>query len=163
MQRLEKVVGRSRTPRADIGLALAVGAFAVLMLWQASKIPPPFFDPLGSAAAPRAVAIILAVLAAVILLRALAAMPFGSRAAAEGYRPRPDVAVGIALASIGYVAVMDLDLVGFRIATVAFVFLASAILGRFRPPMLLIGLALGLILGFGGSYLFTNILYIGLP
>ena len=29
--------------------------------------------------------------------------------------------------------------------------------------MILIGLAVGLILGFGGSYLFTNILYIGLP
>ena len=113
MQRLARTIGISRTPRADIGLALAVGTFAAVMLWQAQKIPPPFFDPLGSAAAPRAVAIILAVLAALILLRALAAMPFGARAREEGYRPRPDIAVGITLAAIGYVAAMDLDLLGF--------------------------------------------------
>lgn len=163
MTRLSAAFGRSRTPRADVALALAVGGFAALLLLEATKIPPPFFDPLGSAAVPRGVAIALAVLAALVLLRALASLPWPARLPAEGYRPRPDIAIGIIVVAIAYIAAMDFGLLGFQAATILFVALASALLGRFRLRMCLIGVLVGLVVGIGGTYLFTHVFYIALP
>lgn len=160
---LAKVFGESSTPRADVALALTVGAFAGLLLWEAEKIPPPFFDPLGSAAVPQGVASILAVLAAVVLLRAVAAMPWPRTTRPEGYRPRLDIALGIALVAIGYVTVMELEVLSFQVATIAFVILASALLGRFQPRVIGIGAAVAVAVGIGGAYLFTNVFFIALP
>lgn len=163
MNPLAAVFGQSRTPRADVALAVTVGAFAALLLHEADKIPPPFFDPLGSAAVPEGVATVLAVLAAIILVRALAAAPWPRMERAVGYRPRPDIAIGISLAAIAYVAVMDLDLLGFRTATIAFVVVASALLGRFDRRVMLVGIPVALVVGIGGAYLFTNVFFIALP
>jgi len=161
--RLSAIVGQSRMPRADVALALGVGAFAALLLWEAEKIPPPFFDPLGSAAVPQGVAVVLLALGAIVFLRALAARPWPARPEPEGYRPRPDVAVGIAILAVGYIAVMELGLLGFRDATIAFVALASAVLGRLSPRIMLTGLLVAVIVGFGGTYLFTRVFIIALP
>lgn len=161
--RLAAIVGQSRMPRADVALALGVGAFSALLLVEAEKIPPPFFDPLGSAAVPRGVAVVLLALAVIVFLRALAARPWPARPEPEGYRPRPDVAVAIALLAVAYIAVMELELLGFRDATIAFVALASAVLGRLSPRIVLTGLLVAVVVGFGGKYLFTHVLFIALP
>lgn len=163
MRRLAAFFGHSSTPRADVALAVAVGGFAALLLWETAKIPPPFFDPLGSAAVPEGVATILAVLALLLLLRAFAAKPWPSLRRAEGYRPRPDIALGVTMVAVGYVAVMELEVLGFRAATIAFVVLASALLGRFKPRVMMISVAVALAVGVGGAYLFTSIFFIALP
>lgn len=163
MGRLAAIFGESGTPRADVALSLSVGGFAALLLWEADKIPPPFFDPLGSAAVPEGVAIILALLAAVILLRALAALPWPKRTAAAPYRPRPDIALGISVVAIAYVAAMEFELVGFRTATIAFVILASALLSRFQPRVMLISAGVAVVVGVGGAYVFTKVFFIALP
>lgn len=163
MQWLSAIVGQSRSPRADVGLAVGIGALSALMLWEAEKIPPPFFDPLGSAAVPSSIAVILAALAALVLARALAALPWPASTPQEGYRPRPDVAFGIAFAAVAYVTVMELGWLGFRDATIAFVTFAVAVLGRFQPRLMAIGLVVAVIVGFGAKYLFTEVLFIALP
>ena len=53
-RQLARLTGVSGCPREDIGLGVAVAAFAGLLWWEALKVPPPFFDPLGSAAAIKA-------------------------------------------------------------------------------------------------------------
>lgn len=163
MNVLAALFGQSSTPRADVGLALAVGGFAALILWEADKIPPPFFDPLGSAALPNAIALVLAVLAALVLLRAVAAHPFPALARPKDYRPRPDIALGIALLALAYVAAMEYDILSFRTATVLFVALASALLGRFDPRVASVGVVVALVVGIGGTYLFTHVFFIALP
>lgn len=160
---LTAVFGQSRAPRADMALAIVVGAFAALLLWEADKIPPPFFDPLGSAAVPNGVALVLAVLSAIVLVRALLALPWPPRPDSVGYRVRPDIALGIALAAVLYVAAMDFEVLGFRTATILFVAVASALLGRFHLKMSLIGVLVAIVVGVGGMYLFTQVFFIALP
>lgn len=163
MSRLSAVFGQSRAPRADMALALSIGAFAALILWEADKIPPPFFDPLGSAAVPNGVALVLAVLAGLTFIRAIAALPWPARPPAVGYRLRPDIAVAISVAAVLYVAAMDFDILGFRTATIAFVAFASAVLARFQMRMSLIGVLVALGVGIGGAYIFTQFFFIALP
>ena len=163
MDRLSGIVGKSSTPRADLVLAAAVGVFAAVLLYEAAKIPPPYFDPLGSAAVPKGVAAILAVLVFLIFLRGLAAWPWPRPARPDGYRLRPDIAVGVVVVAVGYVAAMASGLLGFRAATIAFVILATATLGRFEPRLMLIGAVVAVAVGFGGAHLFTEIFFIALP
>ncbi|GAB5377315.1 MAG: hypothetical protein AcusKO_37770 [Acuticoccus sp.] len=163
MDRLAAIVGKSSTPRADVALALSVGGFAALLLWEADKIPPPFFDPLGSAALPNAIALVMAVLATIVLLRAVAAHPFPALVRPTDYRPRPDIALGIVILALAYVAAMEYGVLGFRAATVLFVALACALLGRLQPRIALVGVLVALVVGFGGAYIFTNVFFIALP
>lgn len=158
-----RVTGASRSPRADVVLSIVVAAFAGLLWWEATKVPPPFFDPLGSAAVPKSIALILAVLSVIVLARALVVLPWQPRAAPDGYRPRPDIAAGIVLLSIAYAGVMQLRLLGFEMATIGFLVAAAALLGRLDRKTLIYGVASALILGIGATWLFTRFFYIDLP
>lgn len=160
---LVRIAGVSRTPVADLGLAAGVLLFAGLIWVEASKVPPPFFDPLGSAAVPQGIAIVLAVLAGIAALRAALGLQGRAARRAPDYRPRPDVAFGILALAILYVGVMQFRLVGFEVATIGFLALASALLGRMDRRTLVAGLAIALVLGIGGTWLFTSFFYIDLP
>ena len=92
---LRRLCGVSKSPAQDTMLAVVTSLFAGIVWWQAAKIPPPFFDPLGSAAVPNAIALILLVLALIMLLRAVLARPWRTSGEVGEYRPRPDLAVGI--------------------------------------------------------------------
>ncbi|WP_439579178.1 tripartite tricarboxylate transporter TctB family protein [Elioraea sp.] len=157
------LAGASRTPVADLGLALGVALFAGVLWWQSGKVPPPFFDPLGSAAVPRGIAITLAVLAVLVAVRAVLGLGGRVRGGSAGYRPRPDIALGIILLAVTYLGVMHLGLLGFELASIAFLVAASALLGRFERRTVALGVALALILGIGGTWLFTGFFYIDLP
>ncbi|WP_372624134.1 tripartite tricarboxylate transporter TctB family protein [Falsiroseomonas sp.] len=161
--RLLRIAGASRTPLADFGLAGCVLLFAAVIWMEAAKVPPPFFDPLGSAAVPEGIAIVLVVLAAIVALRAVLGMPERAGKGAIGFRARPDIAIGIFLLAVAYVGVMQLGLLGFELATIAFLAAASALLGRFERRAMLFGLAIALVLGVGGTWLFTGFFYIDLP
>jgi putative tricarboxylic transport membrane protein len=161
--RLARLTGVSGCPREDVLLAAAVAGFALLLWSEAQKVPPPFFDPLGSAAVPKSIALILAVLAVVILARALVALPWPPREAPDGYRPRPDIAVGIVLLAIAYIAVMHLRLVGFELATIGFLIGAAALLGRLERKTLALGVVSAFLIGIGATWLFTRFFFIDLP
>ena len=162
-ERLARVVGSSRSPRPDLLLAAAVTGFAALIWLQSRKIPPPFFDPLGSAAVPRAVALVMVALAAIMALRALAGLAEPSDAAKAEYRPRPDLAIGIFVLCVAYVGAMDLGWIGFEAATIVFLVAAAALLGRLHLKTLLMGTAFAVVMGVGGTWLFTRFFFIDLP
>ena len=161
---LERLVGPFRTPEARTDLALAAGLllFSGLLYYEAERLPPPFFDPLGSAAVPKLAALVLTILAALLVLGHL------RRAAGPGQAGREPggarlVALGAVLIPIAYVAIMQARVLGFREATVLFVFALGALLGR-RERRRLVALAgLALLIGIGFDYLFTQVFYIDLP
>lgn len=153
----------SRTPRVDIAVAAFLLALSALVWWESRKIAPPFFDPLGSAALPRAVVILISAFAVVVLARAVIGLRQGVRTAAPEYRPRPDLAVGIVILAGLYIGAMDLRILGFAWATMAFVFLGGALLGGFERRVMGISAAAAVALGGGGAYLFRHVFYIDLP
>ncbi len=162
-ERLARVVGASRSPRPDLLLAAAVTGFAALLLVESRKIPPPFFDPLGSAAVPRAAALVMVVLAAIMAARALAGLGEPSDGPEAEYRPRPDLAVGIFVLCVAYVGAMDLGWIGFEAATIVFLVAAAALLGRLHLRTLLVGTVFAVVMGVGGTWLFTRFFFIDLP
>jgi putative tricarboxylic transport membrane protein len=156
--------------RADLLLALAVWAVSAAAYYGAALLPPPQFDPLGSAAIPKAIAVILAILAAIILGRRCLILRTAPAPAAKPVNekdvPAP-LRLGIALASIAiiiaYVGVMDIGLLGFREATVPFVILLGGAMSRFRRSTMMVLVPLSLAIAIGFAWLFSGALYIDLP
>ena len=93
--------------RADVVLACALILVAVIVIGEANRLPPPFFDPLGSAAVPRFVSGILILLALAVLGRCCLT-PVDRTASVKAASPQatPWVALGALVASVVYVGVM---------------------------------------------------------
>ena len=161
--------------RNDLLLALGLYLFSAVLYWQASLLPPPFFDPLGSAAVPKFASLVLVLLATLVLARLFAprqlAVPEPDEGAVDEAtppdeqpaRPAPLTALGSVLIPIVYVGLMANGLLGFREASVLFVFAMGALLAHFRRGPVLILLPLALVLGIFFDFIFTQVFYVDLP
>lgn len=149
----------------DYVISVSTIALAGLVLWGAKDIPPPFFDPLGSAAVPKAVAYVLILLALGIgIRRYFQNKSFErERSAEEGFKPEPILAVAVVGSSILYTLAMGAGWIGFRWGTIIYVFATGSILAKGNYRIMVTSLILGLLFGIGGQYLFTKIFYIDLP
>lgn len=161
---------RDPDARNDLVLALLLYAFAAVLYWQASLLPPPFFDPLGSAAVPKFVALVLAVLATLVVVRVFVGAgeepaPVDEATPPEdtAARPAPLIALGAVLLPTAYVASMAFDALGFREASILFIFAMGALLARFRRRAVLILLPLAILLGLLFDFIFTQVFYVDLP
>ncbi len=150
--------------RADTILAIVLNGLSVVVIIEANRLPPPFFDPLGSAAVPRSVATLLIVLSACLLVRCLLQPLEGQRRAdaAEGTNS-PGIALSAAVLPILYVGVMQFGILGFAPASVLFVMSLGGALARWRPMALVALLPVALLAGFGLEALLTEFFYIDLP
>ena len=100
----------TRQTIADIILAVLVAAGAALLFIGAAELPPPRFEPLGSAALPRILGTLLIFFAVILVIRALLRLRAGqaSAAAPSGADPRRGALVFVAL--VLYVAALDFGL-----------------------------------------------------
>lgn len=161
---------REPAARNDLILGLGLYVFSGVLYWQASLLPPPFFDPLGSAAVPKFAALVLTTLATIVLLRRLldrsdepAPVDEATPPDEAPARPAPMIALGAVLVPVAYVLIMATGMVGFREATILFVFAMGALLARFRRGPVLILIPAALALGLLFDFIFTQVFYVDLP
>ncbi|WP_027133029.1 tripartite tricarboxylate transporter TctB family protein [Geminicoccus roseus] len=147
------------SPELVAGLVtLVIGG---LFIAEARGLPPPFFEPIGSAAVPRATAWIVVALSIAMMAKAVL---IGTSRKIH-FETRADVWRTIAFAAlvIAYVVGLALTRIGFASLTIAFLTIAIPLLGGFSRRMFLQALALGVVLGFALQYLFTRVLVTDLP
>ncbi|MDA0348418.1 MAG: tripartite tricarboxylate transporter TctB family protein [Verrucomicrobia bacterium] len=149
----------------DYVISVFTIVLAGLVLWAAQDIPPPFFDPLGSAAVPKACAYLLIILALAISVRNF----FRNKASAnsstedEGFKREPILGIAVVALSVLYILSMGAGWVGFRWGTILYIAITGSLLAKGNKRVMLISLAFGLLFGFGGQHLFTDFFYIDLP
>ena len=150
--------------RQDSALAFVLLLFGGLVIREADKLPPPFFDPLGSAAVPRLVAGLLMGLAFILLIRCLRKPPQEHEGSAdEPVATSPLVALMSAVLPALYVAAMQFGWLGFAPASALFILLMGGVLARWRPRALGVIAIVALLCGYGLNVILTDILYIDLP
>lgn len=152
-------------PLADIAFAIAVVLFAGIVYWGTLDLPPPRYEPMGSGALPRALAIIMSLLAIAVGARGVVRLRAGHEPTGEPlpFRRKPALAVATVALLIGYLLVMEFRLAGFvPTSIVAFSLLGSMLVGfEWRRLPAVIGFVTALVLV---SYLvFTKLFYIDLP
>jgi putative tricarboxylic transport membrane protein len=153
----------SRTPKLDLSISGALIALSLFVIWGTRDIPPPFFDPIGSAAFPKYSAYIILALAVAIGARALLSLRKAIQRPKKTYREEPLLAVAVVLTSALYVLSMQWELLSFRWATLVFIFLLASILSKFEKRVMIASAVIALVFGFGGQYLFTEVFYMDLP
>lgn len=149
--------GARGSDAALAGFALVVAA---LLLVGSAGLPPPRFEPLGSAALPRILAGLLILFAGIILVGAWRRRETPD---AEGEAP-PSALRGLGAfgALVLYVAALDRLGVPFVPATVAFVTGMGALLAGLRWRSLLAFLAFGVVLALLIDAVFTRFLHVDL-
>jgi len=151
-------------PRTDIGVCLFLIVICCAVLFEAAKLPPGSFEPMGSAPIPQATAALIILLCLVVMARAAWMMMRGHVAVATDDQPprRMDAAVIFAMTMM-YVLLMQLRVAGFALITAIFLFFAIAFLTRFTPRSLPLAALVGLLMGYGCQYVFTQVFVVDLP
>ncbi len=148
-------------------IAIAFMCFAVAVFIEVRDLPPGLIDPLGSAPVPRWTAAILFVLGLAMLVRVI--LPSKESPAAEPVEAddavieRIGAGVGVVIMTVIYVVVLASRVVGFSILTTVFVFALVVLLNQNRVRGAWVGLALGIPVGFGCEYMFTQVFVVDLP
>jgi hypothetical protein len=150
-----------RAPAADIVFSAIMIVFGVMAFVSVSDLRKSALEPIGPSAFPFAVSIVLVALSGYILVKAFVG---GSPPAptAEFGRRRDLALIALAL-TIAYFLVMQLDWMTFRWATVLYVGVLTAALANWRVRTLPGAAVLGLVMGFGLKFVFTQVLYLDLP
>ena len=152
----------------DLLLAAFSSVGAVLLFVGASSLPPPRFEPLGSAAMPRILGTLLILFSLIIAARALLALmrdrALPQDTAEPAQRPANGTLVSVLtfVALVAFVLALDVFRVPFWLATTGFLGCIGLVLSRFDWKAALVYAALGAALGAGLAWLFQNFLYISL-
>lgn len=155
--------------KADFVFAIVIIAFSALVYWQTLGLPPPRYEPMGSAAVPQALSVIMASLAAVVFIRAgmrwrrARQVLVEQKPAQVHFIRRPWLAVWTFVVTIIYVAAMDQKLIGYLFATPLYVCVTGMLLtrGDWQQLRWIACFAVGL--SVICYFLFTRVFFIDLP
>ena len=128
--------------------------------WATLDLPPPTYEPLGPAAFPRILAVLIGVLAVPLILKP---DRYERDAGIDDVKPTPWMPVWLILGAVVFAIVMQSRTVSFAVTATVFLIYATAILTRFDRRGWLPTLIISPIIGFGLEYIFTSIFIIDLP
>lgn len=162
----------SRRRRVDALSAIVVLAVAIGVFFAARREPKALYDPFGPGIAPMAVSAALAVLAIVLLVRALLGLRIGQSAQSlilgldgappADYRLRPELALISFVATVLFVAAMAIGL-PFLWSTLAFLFVLGAAMTDRKPRSIAVAAAVAVVGAGAIDFLFRRILLVQLP
>lgn len=145
----------------DLALAAFVIIGAGILFVGASSLPPPRWEPLGSAAMPRILGGILIVLALTVAARALLTLAKADRTSAnEPALVLPYRGIIVFGLLVAYIAALDFGRVPFVVATTLFVMCAGMTMHRISVRSALVHAALGLVLSLSLDYIFSTYLFV---
>lgn len=160
---MPRVDDKARRTIADLILATLTLCGAAVLFVGAMALPPPRFEPLGSAALPRILGGLLVFFALIIAARALLRRRIETPAIpAETSGPRADPKRGalVFAALIAYVFALDVLRVPFVVATPVFVIATGTAIGGVSWRGLIAYAGLGLFLAVFISTVLERLLYI---
>ena len=140
------------------------------------SLPEPYYDPLGSGTMPQVLALIVCGLVVLLVISTLIA----SKEAREPEKEKTEIksskpkeykwlAAAIVLLFGAYVLVMQLEILGFIPATMAFLVVSMSLMMRFDPAVSkgskgwVITAVIAVVMSVGLEFLFTQVLVVNLP
>jgi len=161
----------------DIILSLVIIVFSIVIYFNTLDLPPPKYEPMGAAALPQALAVLLTIFALFILIKAIIkrkpAAPSAKKTEAQGETIKSQEseisphsytkAAFIFIITCIYVFSMSMKLSGFLVATIIYIFVAGSIMKSTN----LIGKAkmasFAIVFSLATFFIFTRFFYIDLP
>lgn len=153
----------TRRSLADIVLAVLVSAGAAILFVGAAELPPPRFEPLGSAALPRILGVLLLFFSAILAIRAAYRLKSGwdvPEPAGEGDDVDPKRGFLVLFALVAFVFSLDVLRLPFVPAATVFVTAVGLSIGARTLRNIVIFAGLGLVLSLAISTILSRFLYI---
>jgi hypothetical protein len=164
----------TRARLADLAFGLGCLGVAAVTWWEAGRLPPPLFDPLGPGAVPRLVSGVLATLALLLVGRVALGLRVGHArqsmlvgvgpgGEALGYQQRPGLAVASFALAVLYVVAMQRGWVGFLAATLLFLAVLGALMTERTRRAQAVSLGVAIVTALLLDYVFRTLLVVDLP
>lgn len=152
-------------PKSDIILAIGMIIISVVVYIGAMELPPPRYEPLGSGAIPKGLAVIMALLSVFLIIRALPHLKTFERKHNEvtDVTPRPLLAAIIFGLTLLFVAVLDFGILSFMPAGIIYMTSIGYFMTHRNLKRLPYFFAFSVLMVVGNYYLFTKVFYIDLP
>lgn len=162
----------NETAKFEIIVACTLIILSVAFYTAAGSLPPPRFEPLGSAAVPRTLSVIMVVLCTVMLVRAFSNIQkpiqedheVGAEQTGEVLsKSKPKLSAMVFIATVCFIAAMDSKLLSFPIAGIAYMTTILLLMNDFDLKKLpwVIGYSVMLVLF--SYWIFTRFFFIDLP
>ncbi|WP_424988867.1 tripartite tricarboxylate transporter TctB family protein [Microbulbifer sp. S227A] len=146
---------------ADLALSLLVTAGAVVLFVGAAKLPPPRFEPLGSAALPRILGVLLLLFAGILAVRSIMRLRRGWQVPElEAHNTDPRKGLAVLAALVAYVFALDVLRAPFVPATTVFVVAVGLSIGARSWLNCAVFAGVGLVLSLAISTILSRFLYI---
>ena len=155
-----------RHARADLSVGLGIALLSAIIFWDALRLPPPVYDPVGAGGVLKAIAAILFGMAVALAVSGLRRMHSGSRPVAgegEADGRSPMAVLPLLALLLAYVAAMQWQVLRFQEATVILVLAYSGLMRRPTLRQCLVLVPIALIVGYGGFWLFSRVFLVRLP
>jgi hypothetical protein len=175
------MASKQHNPAVDIIAAAGLIVLSLVFLVATLDLRESPYEPLGPAAVPKAISLLILVCAMVLMGRGIykfirnggfADLRLGPNAGVEvsgpKYQLRPKLAIMVMILLVIYIGLLHWQLLGYRTGCTLFM-LATGLLTLWyekrtiKPFHVAILLVLTLLMAFGGYYVFTQILVIDLP
>ena len=142
---------------AQVLMALALIAFAVSVMAQAADVGAKWVDgQAGPGFFPFWLGALLGICALIILVQSVRTSP----GTAKFFHDRTGVMSVIKVTATAAALLVLTYLIGFRLASIAYLFVYTRFIGKHRWPAVI---SMSVLIPVGGYYLFEEILQIGLP
>lgn len=152
-------------PKTDILLAISMIIFSIVVYVGTLDLPPPRYEPLGSAAIPKGLALIMVILSVMLILRALPALKLydGVKDKITDVTPRPGLSAAIFGVTVLFIAVLDFGILTFIPAGILYMTAIGFLMTHRNLKRLPYVIAFSVLMVVSNYYLFTKVFYIDLP
>jgi len=153
----------NRYRRFEIGASLLVILACAVLVYESLDLPPGSFEPLGSAPVPQVTAGPIILLCVVVIVGAFRKRGETAPARDGDVKDEPVSALLLVALTLLYVLLLHFRVTGFGTLTAGYLFVVISALERFRPRALIGAAIVGVVVGFGVQYLFTQVFVVDLP
>ncbi len=152
-------------PKADLLLAIGLILFSAAIYFGSLDLPPPKYEPMGSAAIPKGLALIMTALSVLLIIRAVPALklPRSKTEEITDVKPRRMLAAIIFALTVAFIAVLDFGLLTFIPAGIIYMTAIGYFMTHRNLKRMPYFFIFSVLMVVGNYYLFTKVFYIDLP
>ena len=152
-------------PKTEIALSISLIIFSIIVYYFSLELPEPEYEPLGSAALPQGLAVIMSLLSLIVIVRAIPKI--------KTYKPttntddnvtsRPKLAILVFIITLIFIGILDFGILGFLPAGIIYLSTIGYLMTHRDLKSFPWIVAFAVILTVFSYYVFTKFFYIDLP
>ena len=152
-------------PKTEIVLSISLIIFSIIVYYFSLELPEPEYEPLGSAALPQGLAVIMSLLSLIVIAKAIPKIKTYKPTTNTDDKiiPRPKLAILIFIITLIFIGILDFGILGFLPAGIIYLSTIGYLMTHRDLKSFPWIVAFAVILTVFSYYVFTKFFYIDLP